>query len=372
MGDGRSKGAVANDGVLLGSDGVLLGSLLTIITITTAGLALVACGDAASAADDSQPPEIRDVQATLGGSSGGALDLAKSSARRVITGATPLTVKVFATDDQTKTESLIVRALDAQREPLADQAAKLHNGLWRISLTAKPGLTVRVAVADAAGNEAAWPHPAVFPTRSQALIRQWTLLVYDAAGDVVDRPSYTVTADRWCQQDDAADGGPRGGSWSVGDDGRLKLETRHQKPCTTGDFGSEWGSIEEVRIAEFYVDATYFSDRPYARQGGGAKGSLAGTWSYKVEIKKSGADKTVTPSLVLRDDKTFEQQTEGGRKLSGTYRLEHNSDYANNFGDLLLLVVTKIDGASVAKTTVAHYYALRDDRLLVDPFIKLR
>lgn len=338
---------------------------------------LVACGNGGGskstpAPKDTTPPEINQVSATLGT---GTLDLGKSDTQRVIATPTPLTLKVFATDDITITQNLTVQALDDSNQPIADQSANLHNGLWQITTTAKPGLTIHVAATDEAGNQTVWPHAAVFPTREQALVQTWTLLVYDnqaTAGGVypvLERPEDKLTKDTWCQDDDAAGSGPQGGTWSVLADGRLKLETRDNTACDTADLTKP---VQSARTSGFYVDATYFSAAPYVRQGSGSAKDITGAWSYKVDIASGGQSQTLTPTLTLSSDNTFTRSTEDGHTLQGTYKVEPNPNYSADFGQLLVLTVNQKDGASVTPVLEVHYYDVTQDlQLLVDPLVQI-
>ncbi len=345
-----------------------------------ASAGIAACGSGGSpkkpiASKDTTPPEIKSVYATLGVV---PLDIGKRDAKQVIAAPTPLTLKVFAVDDVTSTDNLTAQALDDSKTPLPGQTATLHNGLWEISASVQAGQTVHIGVTDEAGNQSLWPYAAVFPSRAQALVQGWTLLVYDnklnGGGEypVLSRPRDTLTATTWCQEDDAAGDGPQGGTYSVGSDGRLKLETRHHMPCTTTDFGAEWDSIESTRVSDFYVDATYFSDRPYTRAGGGSASDITGTWSYKVAITSSGQTNTLTPQLALNGDGTFSQTTEDGHTLSGTYKVEPNANYSADFGQLLVATTDTMDGASVTPVIAVHYFKVTQAlELLLDPFVQV-
>ena len=352
--------------------------------VVAAGAGAVGCGGNGggtkkpTASKDTTPPDIKQVSATLGDPNPGTLDLGKSDAKRVIATTTPLSLKVFATDDVTATDNLKVEALDDSKTPLSDQTATLHNGLWEISTNAQAGMTIHIAATDEAGNQTEWPYAAVFPSRSQALVQTWTLLVYDnqaSAGGVypvVSRPKDTLTATTWCQEDDATGGGPRGGTWSVQADGKLKLETRHHMPCTTTDFGAEWDTIETTRVSNFYVDATYFSDSPYTRKAGGSASDITGTWSYSADITSGGQTNTVTPTLVLNQDGTYSQTTEDGHTQSGTYPVEANPNYSADFGELLVTTTDTVDGASVTPVLTVHYFKMTLDlELLFDPFVQV-
>lgn len=349
----------------------------------SACVGVAACGGGGgtknpTAPKDTTPPEINQVSATLGDPNPGTLDLGKSDAQRVIATPTPLSLKVFATDDVTPIAKLKVQALDDSKTPLPGQTATLHNGLWEISTSAQAGMTVHIAATDEAGNQTEWPYAAVFPTRTQALVHAWTLLIYSnvaSAGGVYpvsSRPKDTLTATTWCQENDLAGNGPQGGTWSVQSDGRLKLETRHHMPCTTTDFGTQWDTIESTRVSDFYVDATYFSDSPYTRAAGGSASDITGTWSYKVDITSGGQTNTLTPTLVLNQDGTFSQTTEDGHTLSGTYKVEPNPNYSADFGQLLVATVDTQDGASVTPVLVVHYFKVTQDlELLLDPFVQV-
>lgn len=336
------------------------------------GVGLVACGGGgdggptSAKSADTTPPEIRDVRGTLGAPSPGTLDLGSSDDQRIISSPTPLTLQVFTTDDTSATDALVVQAVDGAGQPLADQQATLHNGLWEIATTAKPDLSIHVEVADEAGNKTRWPYAAVFPSREQALVRTWTLLVYDATGTVATRPHDTVTSDSWCQEDDAQGGGPRGGTWAVGSDGRLTVETRHRMACDSADFGAEWDSVEQTRTAAFYVDATYFSDRPYTRQDGATPTDITGTWTRQADVPSA-----VTATLAFQGDGTYTEQTEDGHTNEGTYEVRHNSDYTTDFGQLLVLTTTRVDGTDVTPTVAVHYWTLQGGMLLVDPFVEV-
>lgn len=340
--------------------------------LLAAAAVLSACGSGGDGGKQNKPadtvaPEIKDVQGTLGDPSPGSLDLSSSDAQRVITAPTPLTLRISAKDDVTSTDKLSVQALDGSDQPLADQTATFHNGLWEIATTAKVGLSIHVAVSDEAKNQTVWPHAAVFPTKDEAVVRKWTLLVYDSNANVVSRPNMTVTTDTWCQDDDAAGNGPSGGDWSVLGDGRLQLDTRHHMACSS----ATPGTVESTRTSEFYVDATYFSDQLYAGGGSSTPGDIVGTWTYSVDIKSGGQTQTITPKLDLTSGLTFTQDTEDGHTLQGTYEIRHNTDYSNDFGELLVLTVDTMDGGSVTPVTSVHYFTVRDGKLLVDPFVEV-
>lgn len=347
------------------------------IAIAASGI-LVACGGGGdskitTAPKDTTPPEINTLSATLGN---GSLDLSKSDDQRVIVTPTQLTLKVFATDDVTAPENLTVQALDDSNKPLGDQSATLHNGLWQVTTTVNAGLTVHVAVSDEAGNQTLWPYAAVFPTREQALARKWTLIVYDnqksptGVYPVINKPVDTLTADTWCQEDDAAGNGPAGGTWSVLADGRLKLETRDHTACDSADLTKP---VQATRLSDFYVDQTDYSDRPYTRQGGTAN-DITGSWSYKVELTSGGQTQTVTATLELNGDKTFTRKTEDGHTLQGTYEQLPNPNYSANYGQLLVLTVDKKDGATLPTPVVqVHYFTVTQDlQLLVDPLVQVQ
>jgi hypothetical protein len=345
--------------------------------LLAASALISACGGGesnatAKASGDTEPPEIREVRGSLGDPNPGTLDLSKADAERALPSPTPFTLQVFASDDTTETEGLTVQALDDAREPLADQTAVLHNGLWQISTTAKAGLTVRLVVRDAAGNATEWPYAAIFPSRAQSLVQTWTLLVYDAKANVIERPTVVFGDDQWCEDDTQAGDGPQGGTWSLRSDGRLKVETRHHSACDSVAAAAATAPVESSRTSDFYVDATYFSDRPYQREGGpGAEGDVTGTWSYGVDLLSEGKSKTLTPTLMLANDGTFTQDTEDGHSVAGTYEVTPNANYSADFGELLYLTVTEMDGAPVKAATAVHYFKLVAGLLVVDPFVQL-
>lgn len=333
---------------------------------------LTACGGGGdggggSKSKDTTPPVISDVYVKFTKISG-SLNLSSADAQRILKGPTPLNIQVAATDDVTSSDALKVEALDVDDKPIADQSASLHNGLWNVTTTAEPGLTIQVAVTDQAGNQTIWPYSAIFPTREQAVVRQWTLLVYGPTNTVISRPGLTMTKDTWCQEDDAAGDGPAGGTWSMQSDGRLKMETRGHAVCTSS--GGNDGNILSSRTSAFYVDGTFFSDGPYENQNGSSGSTdIVGTWTRTADIATTGPAQSVTSSLTLLADKTFQQTTEDGHQITGTYQQEHNTDYNTDFGDLLLLTMTKMDGTDVTPSTAVHYWTIKDGKLLLDPFV---
>jgi hypothetical protein len=337
---------------------------------------LLACGGSNNnTKTDTVAPEIQQVAATLGPQGTlGSLDLDSADDQRVISSPTPLNLEVEATDDVTPGDALKVQALDANDDPIADQTPTFHNGLWNVVTTAKPGLTVRVAVSDQAGNRTLWPYAAVFPTQEQALVSTWTLLVYGSGNTVLSRPHMTLTATTWCQEDDAAGDGPSGGTWSIQSDGRLQLQTRGHTPCSQNP-GNDGNSVLSSRTAAFYVDATFFSDRPYTRESGSATSDadLKGSWTRTADIATTGTPSSVTSTLTLVSDNTFQQTTEDGHQISGTYTQEQNTDYTTDFGNLLVLTTTQEDGAAVSPAiTAVHYWTILNGELLIDPFVEIQ
>ncbi len=323
-------------------------------------------GSSPSKSEDTTPPVIAGVYATFTATSG-SLDLSSADAQHILKTPTPLTLQVQASDDVTSTDALEVQALDVDSKPIASQSASLHNGLWNVTTTAAPGLTIRVAATDKAGNQTIWPHAAIFPTQEQAMVRQWTLLVYGPTATVISRPHLTMTGTTWCQDDDAAGDGPVGGTWSLQSDGRLKMETRGHAACTQ-NVGNNGNTVLSSRTATFYVDATYFSNGPYKSQNGSAT-DVVGTWTRTADIATTGSAQSVTSSLALLADNTFQETTEDGHQVTGTYQRKQNTDYSTNFGNLLLLTATKVDGADVTPSTAVHYWAIKDGELLLDPFV---
>lgn len=322
-----------------------------------------------SKSKDTTPPVIVDVYATFPATSGN-LDLSSADARKVLKNPTPLILQVEVTDNVTPTDALKVQALDANNKPIAGQSALLHNGLWNVTTTAAPGLTIRVAATDQAGNQTIWPHAAIFPTQQQAMVRQWTLLVYGPTGTVISRPHLTMTATTWCQDDDAAGDGPAGGTWSLQSDGRLKMETRGHAACTQ-NVGNDGNTVLSSRTAAFYVDATFFSDGPYKKQNGSATGAtdVVGTWTRTADIATTGPAQSVTSSFTLLADNTFQETTEDGHQIAGTYQQKQNTDYSASYGNLLVLTTTKVDGVDVTPSIAVHYWTIKDSELLLDPFV---
>lgn len=347
------------------------------IGVVLAGSASVAaCGSSSSnpQSTDKTAPVIQSVYSTLNGK---AFDVSIADAQRVINAASSLEFDVQAKDDVTPIEKLKAQALDVDDKPIASQNASYDQGLWKVTTTAMPGLTIRLAVSDEEGNQTIWPYAAIFPTQAQALVRQWTLLVYDpATTTVVSRPHLTMTATTWCQDDDAVGDGPSGGTWSVLSDGRLKMETRGHAPCT-GNVGNDGNTVLSSRTAPFCVvvdtGATYFSDGPYKNQNGpvASGADLVGTWTRTADIATTGPAQTVTSSLTLAADQTFQETTEDGHQVSGTYQQEQNTDYTSQIGNLLVLTTTHEDGASVAPQKTVHYWAIENGELLLDPFVEL-
>jgi len=316
---------------------------------------------------DDTPPELDDVRATLGA---GVLDLSQGDAVRVLTTAMPITFKVSAYDAETDAEALTVEVLDTGTgAAVNDQDATFHNGLWEVTTTADLGLTLEVRVTDEAGNATVWPHAAVFPTRAEALVRDWTRLVYGGDTTVSAQQHAAFTDGVWCVEAGGGSGGPYGGSWEVLGDGRLVIARRHEQACELADHGTEWDSVEERRTADFYVSATYFSERPYARVGEGD--DLVGTWVHEAEVDRGGGAQTVTASLTLEEDRSFAWTREDGSSTAGTYEIRENSDYTADFGNLLLENVAEENGAAVTPYTVVHYWTIREGLLLVDPWVEV-
>jgi hypothetical protein len=320
---------------------------------------------------DGTAPEFRDVAAMLGDPQPGTLDLASSDAERILAGAVPLTFRVFVRDDETDTEELSVELVSAEtEEPVAEQSAQLENGLWRLETTAKPGMSVTVRATDAAGNAAVWPHAAVFPTRAEALERSWTVLQFDGEGTVVSRRESVWSDGRWCTEGDGSSIDPKGGSYSVDSQGFLRVERRHRMACDLSDYGSEWDTVEHTRTTDFYVDGTYFSAAPLTRQGSGT--GVQGTWTRTVTVDDGSGPTAATEELMLAQDGSLRWQLADGTVEEGTYEVREVGGYDDNFGDLLVETISRVDGSEMEPQTRVRFYVIRQQKLLVDPKVDVQ
>jgi hypothetical protein len=318
---------------------------------------------------DTTAPELRDIRATLEGADGGTLDLNGSNQRRILLGETAIRFRIFADDDETAAAQLTVELVALESEDaLPGQTAQFDNGLWEIAATAAPGLSIAVRVEDEAGNAAIGTHAAVFPSRAEALERTWTLLSYSDAAVVMARRRAEWANGVFCG--DAGDG-TRGGTYVVASD-TLRVEQRHRQSCDLSDYGADWDTIEHRRESAFYVDALYFSDRPLSRRGNGTGSGIVGQWqSLATVIDGSAEPQTITESWTFGADQELRRERADGVVVEGRYELRENGGYQENFGDLILQTIERIDGAAVEETTEVHFYALRNGLLLIDPWVDL-
>ncbi len=322
---------------------------------------------------DETPPEIRDVRVLLGVDER-ALDVSAQDQSRVLLMPEPIVFRVFASDDVDDTEALVVELFDpVTGEPVTDQMVSFERGLHLARTEATAGTSFGVRVRDTANNETSWPHHVIFPTREEALARTWTRLVIDDAGLEIARPTAVYADGEFCREGFVGPGGmiaPGGGTYEVLADGRLRQEARHALPCDTADYGAEWDSVEETAVGDFYVDDVNFSDLPYTRMAGTAP-DLVGTWTRTVDLTLAdGSEDEVVEVTTYADDGTFSRDV-NGTVHAGTYTVAENGSYEENFGDFLYETVDTIDGAPTTPVTRGHLYLMRDELLLVDPWIDI-
>lgn len=334
--------------------------------LVLAALVAAGCGKSVeeSPPADRTPPEIQEVSAMLGEPNPGTLDLAAGDVTRIVTGPVPLTFRVLIDDDVTGAEELEVELFDpAAPQTPTHENAELDNGLWRVATTARPGISVGVRALDAAGNETAWPNVAIFPSRAEAIEREWTRLRYDGEATVVEqRPSRWMDG-TWCDGGDM----PAGGTWSVDDD-VLTVEVRHRMSCDQQPPAAVWETVEQTRRGPFFVDDTYFASRPFERVGSGA--GVAGRWVVQGAALVDGA--ASPEELDLGDDGRFVKVGPDGSEKRGAWEPVENGGYEQNFGDLLIFTVEEVDDEPIEPRAEVSFYLLRGDRLLLDPRVDTR
>ena len=324
-------------------------------------LVLAACSGGPS---DTEPPTLRDLQVSLGSDVANTVNLSDADATRVVLEPTTVSMRVFASDDNSEVEDLNVSLIDrVTQQRLQSQSSRLERGLWLIEAVAEAGTSVTVRVQDAARNEATWPWAVIFLGREAALERTWMRLVLDERALELERPHSTWGNGEFCV-DGFGGSPPRGGTYAVTAQEQLLTEQRHQLPCTTEDFGSEWASIESTRTSNFYVDETYFTEQPFRRVEGSGS-AIQGIWEHL----RTEAEDVVDTRITLREDGRFERASDE-MVIEGSYRVATNGSYEESFGDFLIEQVDTIDGLAVPTETRVSLHVVRSGHLLLNPWIE--
>ncbi|MCA9565272.1 MAG: hypothetical protein KC561_17360, partial [Myxococcales bacterium] len=335
---------------------------------------------------DDEAPAFRSLRVRVAGPGGIEADMNGSNPELILPSSASAEFVVFARDNVDRAEDLTVLVIDADTSDAVEgQSADFSGGLWTVTATVEPGHSYGVTLADRRGNQIVSAHQLVMLSAFEALVDSWTFRTYGTA-EVYQETAFLDLEDdgTWCmsfRNDGTADTGA-GGTWSVAD-GLFRTEVRHQLPCDE-DWTGEWDSIEEIRVAEYFVDTSYFSRDPYFRKTGSVgSNNLNGSWERTTEYYRAGSVEVPLESqteTLSFDGSTFSYSRRGtlhqeGDSVyedtaAGSYRVIVNTDYQDDFGDFLELTYTLENGEEIAPRVTLDFFEPFSGRLFISPFIR--
>ncbi len=329
-------------------------------------------------ADDTTPPEFRDVRVEIGSAPPIELDLNTNSVTRILPMPFPATFTILVKDDQTAAEQIHVSVtLEGSQEPVSGQQATFNNGLWTLSIPELgPGQLLRIHAQDAAGNASAWTNTLEIPSLATALTASWQTPFYNAQGQLQTTWNATWEADFTWEEIRSDPPLTMQGTWQLSESLLAVVETR----SSGGDQDPE--TQEHKLEGDFYVDETYFSHLPMHRSGQGS--GLEGTWTQTWKAWSATASglqvaEDVHLTWVLNPNGQFQSTRTGlypgdddaTQMMQGTWVEVPNENYIDNYGNYLVITVDEIDGAALdAALEQVDLAVIRNGLLLLSPKIR--
>lgn len=332
----------------------------------------------ADAVTDKSPPEFRIVLVEIQASPSVPVDLNNKDVERVLPMAFPAVFTVFATDDTSAADALVVTVLEGDgMTPVEGQAAAFANGLWDVEVPAVgPGQTYRVRVEDEAGNGLVWDYALTIPTLADAVVGDWDTRFYDELGAHSHSWEATWNEDGTWEESRVEPAKQVEGTWAIHGD----LLTVYETKSEPGD--ADPATVERRDESGFYVDEIYFAAAPLLRADDGT--GLEGVWTrarkgwlHDGESLTLVAD--VTDTLELVDDGTFEIRVKGTDNWDpsylmvsqGSWVLVPNENYIENYGDYLVFNVETIDDVPEdPPMSWVDLMVIRHDMLLLSPKVR--
>lgn len=325
-------------------------------------------------AGTSLPPELRIVQAQIHGDFPSTLDLTTQDGSYVLPRSTTVEFVVFARDDRTTVSALNVSVVNQLGVPLLIEQTSFSGGLFHVTVGAARGTTLRARVVDGDGN-VSLSHLLVFPFAEDTVQGTWITRFFGTTQTVLYRWTSTWAGSDWTET--RKDSGlVHGGTFAFSGDFLGVTETFAQSDAGVSASGLE-------RRAAFFLDGTYFSDRPWERTAGttGVVGSFQRTYELRTPADAGSAVvESATEVLDIRTDGTWSSSKTGTRTVpdggtapiseseAGTYRTDLNTNYSTGTVYFLGRVVTDVNGSPVTPGPERlEVYAERGPFLLLSP-----
>jgi hypothetical protein len=308
--------------------------------------------DPDSTSGDTASPRLRDLRASIDGPVSTDVDLNGADAVVHIPVASIVTFTVFASDETSSSDALVIDFLDANGVALSPDESSYRNGLWSASVVLTPGVSLRTRVADEAGNVLVSEAALVAPSIAESILGEWSTRYFGAAQTQVSVRHHEWHDGTWSAVEGEYDAS---GIWAF-DGEYITVETLE----TTGD-------PEPLLRAAVYVDNIYFSIAPLWLQSGGTNG-LNGVWQSTAWSGQPEVE--LETALTLEGDGTFSMFI-GESTSSGTWHTEVNEDYSEAFGNFLVVETSTRDGGALAEVeSEVLLYRRRGDALLISPELR--
>jgi len=276
---------------------------------------------------------------------------------------------VFASDETSDVENLTVTLVDTRTDMPIEATGGVDSGLWKLDFEIAAGVTLRVDVADEAGNVSQSEGTLDLPTAEEALIGDWELRTYDTESTIIARGDETWSEDGTWEREERDGRGTSSGTFSFTDDGMLDV-------VRSVDAGVEMDPGMRM-LSTPWIDDIYFVASVFERTAEGDD-RIDGTWERTwIEGPEDGsADVTVRHVLTLNGDDTYlEERYEGDavvRTVAGTWSLVENEDYADAFGDFLVRTASELNGEEILGAEPGvDLIRVRAGRLLLDPALRV-
>jgi len=260
--------------------------------------------------------------------------------------------------------------IDGKKPPeLLD--SEFRNGLWRLTLSLRPGSNLSVIVTDPCGGTTEAAHCLRLPTQLEALVGTWRRYEYSAG---------PTLASTWLAEwsDD--------GTWAENKEGQSQTKTGTWTATATGlsvsGIDVATGRLS-TKTMSFVVGQRTFTLSPYKRVDEmylTGSNTIQGAWERKYQVVDSLEDsvetKEVTDTLAFSDGHFIQTITRdlftpgsvGTKEIhvsEGTFAVWQDANYISNNPQLLVLEPKQIDGTPVSSGNVIIETVQIDGELLM-------
>ena len=337
---------------------------------------------------EQEPPQFRSLRVSISGEFNAEFDLANGDVRYVLPVDSDALFSVLTLDNESAVADLVVEVIDrSSSETVAGQSTEFRNNLWHCSLMVSPGVSYAVRVKDLAGNEAVSDYSLILPSQAKALPGNRTKRFYQPNQSVNYEWDFSLSPDGTWSETLENEGLSHTGTYeSTGEKLHFSERTLTSDQSKPGD--NDFNTIEWEKVADYYVDTSYFSMAPFVRHQADQKSDgIAGTWERSHQLYVPGENGLVLAEEVIETlafsagrftlSKTgTSYDVKNGQPINqvmeGDYSIELNEDYMSNYGNFLVRSIDTVDGNPLAEPEqLFELHIIRADHLLISPYLQL-